>query len=172
MVRSAHRSRRHGSQGFALPVAVTGAMVLLLSSGSLQMLALQSRTQLARQQRRLQIEDTLASAAHQQVARLATRGPCLLGVDQSQWAAAAPACPLSAEELQSLQQGQIGAETYRIAAYRPLGSDPQATSAELEMQLVGPHAWRASYRLSLAPAGSAGLQVIAVQELGLRGVGA
>lgn len=172
MLRSAHRLRRRDSQGFALPLAVAGAMLLLLSSSSLQMLALHNRSQLARQQRRLQIEDTLASAAHQQIARLGEYGSCLLGLDQAQWPSAAPDCALSAEALATLQQGQVGADTYRVAAYRPLGSEPQATGAELELQLGGSEAWRAGYRLSLAPSGAAGLRVTAVQELGLRGVGA
>lgn len=172
MWRSDHRCRRRRkSEGFALPLAVAGAMLLLLSSSSLQMLALHNRTQLARQHRRLQIEDTLASAAHQQIARLAEHGSCLLGLDQAQWSAAAADCALSAEALATLQQGQVGADTYRVATYRPLGGEAQATSAELELQLVGSLSWRASYRLSLAPA-AAGLRVIAVRELGLRGVGA
>lgn len=172
MLRSVHRRRRRDSEGFALPLAVAGALLLLLSSSSLQMLALHHRTQLARQQQRLQIEDTLASAAHQQVARLTGQGACLLGVNQTRWPEAAAGCALSAEALATLQQGQVGAETYRVAAYRPLGGEPQATGAELELQLSGSHRWRAGYRLSLAPAGPAGLQVIAMQELGLRGVGA
>ena len=92
MWRSVHRCRRRDNEGFALPLAVAGAMLLLLSSSSLQMLALHNRTQLARQHRRLQIEDTLASAAHQQIARLAEHGSCLLGLDQAQWSAAAADC--------------------------------------------------------------------------------
>jgi hypothetical protein len=170
---SCHRFGRRPGNGFALPIALGGSLLLLLSSGSLQLLALQSRVRMAEQQRQLQREDVLASAAQQQVAALATQANCLLAVDLSDWAAVAPSCGLGADQLASLQQGQVGGQGYRIAAYRPRQSAVAAPfHAELELQLIGDRPWRAAYRLGLAPAGEAAqqLRVTAVQELGLRGV--
>jgi hypothetical protein len=152
-----------------LPVALGGSLLLLLSSGSLQLLALHSRARVVDQQRQLQLEDLLASAAQQQVAALATQANCLLAVDHAQWSAVAPSCGLGEDEVAAMQQGQVGGQGYRVVAYRPTAGT--AASAELELQLTGERPWRAVYRLGLAPADapSAQLRVTAVQELGLRG---
>ena len=168
---SCHRFGRRPRNGFALPIALGGSLLLLVSSGSLQLLALQSRVRVAEQQRQLQREDMLASAAQQQVAALATQANCLLAVELADWAAVAPSCGLGADQVTALQQGQVDGQGYRIAAYRPAAA-AAPWSAELELQLTGDRPWRAAYRLGLAPAGEAAqqLQVTAVQELGLRGV--
>jgi hypothetical protein len=168
--RSQPRPLRHPRNGFALPIALGGSLLLLLSSGSLQLLALHSRVRLAEQQRQLQVEDLLASAAQQQAAALATQANCLLAVDLTQWMAAAPGCGLGADQVAALQQGQVAGQGYRVAAYRP-ASAAAAASAELELQLTGARPWRGVYRLGLTPAAQAPeqLQVTAVQELGLRG---
>ena len=168
---SCHRFGRRPGNGFALPIALGGSLLLLLSSGSLQLLALQSRVRLAEQQRQLQREDVLASAAQQQVAALATQANCLLAVELADWAAVAPSCGLGADQVAALQQGQVGGQGYRVAAYRP-AAVAAPSHAELELQLTGDRPWRAAYRLGLVPVGEAAqqLQVTAVQELGLRGV--
>ena len=169
-----HR-RAQVSHGFVLPIAVGGSLLLLLSSGSLQLLALQHRAQLAQQQRRLQIEDTLASAAQQQLAALqAAAGGCLLRLDQAQWGSAAAACALSAEQVAALQQGVVGESVhggtpYRISSYRVAAGDAGALVAQLELQLQSGRPWRGAYRLSLATTGSSGTRIAALQELGLRG---
>jgi len=162
-----HRQRN----GFALPIALGGSLLLLISSGSLQLLALQSGVRVAEQQRQLQREDVLASAAQQQVAALATQANCLLAVELAAWAAVAPSCGLMGDQLAALQQGQVAGQGYRVAAYRPQTA-MAPFSAELELQLTGDRPWRAAFRLGLAPAGEAAqqLQVTAVQDLGLRGV--
>lgn len=169
--RLAVRRQLPPSNGFALPVALGGAMLLLLSSSSLQLMALQSGMQARQLQRRHQVEDVLASAAQQQAAALQASGPCLLTVDLAQWPDAAASCGLTAEQLQALQQGQVGASAYRVTAYR-VGGDAAAASAELELQLSsgGERPWRAGYRLALDPAAAGGgLQITGLQELGLRG---
>mgnify|MGYP003342006177 CR=1 FL=1 len=51
--------------GFVLPLSITGALVLLLSSLSLQTVMLHGRTVQAAERARLQAEDQLASAAQQ-----------------------------------------------------------------------------------------------------------
>jgi hypothetical protein len=166
MPRSLLVQRRSRANGFALPVAVGGSLLILLSSSSLQLLALQGRVASARLRQRHAIEDTLASAAQQQAAALQAAGGCLLAVELEQWAAAAPACGLDA---QALQQGQLGEHRYRVSAYRVPSGGPAANTAELELQLGGERPWRAAYRLTLAPAAGEGVQITGMQELGLRG---
>jgi hypothetical protein len=168
--RALSRPLQRPRNGFALPIALGGSMLLLLSSGSLQLLALHNRARLAEQQRQLQVEDLLASAAQQQAAALATQANCLLAVDLAQWVAVAPGCGLGSDQLAALQQGQVGGQGYRVAAYRPAAAAATG-SAELELQLTGARPWRAVFRLGLAPAAQTPgqLRVTAVQELGLRG---
>lgn len=177
MPRAFHRSRRRGverccsraTRGFALPVAVGSALLLLLSSSALQLMALQSRVHQGQQQRRFQLEDSLASAAQQQAAALQLQAPCLLQLDLQQWSGAAAACNLSAAGLAQLQHGQVGQLTYRLTAYQVQGNGAGVTSAAMEVQLQGDRPWRARYRLVLAPVASGAVQITAVEELGLRG---
>jgi hypothetical protein len=61
-----------------LPLASAASLVLLLSSLSLQNLALQSRSRLRAQWLQRQQGDALASAAQQLVVQLQGRGQCLL----------------------------------------------------------------------------------------------
>jgi len=165
-----HRLHRQAQQGFALPIAVGGALLLLLSSSSLQLLALQNSAQVSRLQQRQQREDTLAAAAQQQLAALqGAAAGCLLGVDGTAWAQASSGCGLTEQQLAALQQGQVGASHYRVLAYRLNASGAGGSSAELELQLSGQHPWRAAYRVQLAPAAEGGVQITALQELGLRG---
>ena len=168
-----HRWRQQSktSSGFALPIAVGGALLLLLSSSSLQLLALHSGARVRQLQQRQQLEDTLASAAQQQAGALQSAAAgCLLGVDLPQWAAAAAGCGLTAQDLAALQQGQLGERRYQVVAYRVVTTaDAQDPHAELELQLQGDRPWRAAYRFTLAPGAAQGSQITAVQELGLRG---
>ena len=155
--------------GFALPLAVGSALLLLLSASSLQLLALQHRARLAQQQQRHQLEDLLASAAQQQAAVLQqTASGCLLTAAHDTWEMAAEACEINPEQLAALQQGQLEGSRYRLSAYRP---QPGLDSAQLELQLLDGRPWRAAYRLTLAPAaaGASGVQITGVQEQGLRG---
>jgi len=166
---------RAAERGFALPIAVAGALVLLLGSSSLQLLSLQNRAQLHRVVQRQQIEDLLASAAQQTAAALQqTGGGCLLAKAHDAWTHAAAECAIEPEVLKDLQQGQVGSSRYRLTAYQPDGHGIEASSAQLELQLLAERPWRAAYRLALVPSsdGQAALQITAVQEQGLRGVGA
>lgn len=166
---------RAAERGFALPIAVAGALVLLLGSSSLQLLSLQNRAQLLRVVQRQQIEDLLASAAQQTAAALQqTGGGCLLAHAHDAWALAAAQCAIEPAQLQDLQLGQVGNSQYRLTAYQPDGHSTEASSAQLELQLVAERPWRATYRLALVPSsdGQAALQITAVQEQGLRGAGA
>jgi hypothetical protein len=165
------QQRPRASAGFALPIAVGGALLILLSSSSLQLLALQSGARVRQLQQRQQIEDTLASAAMQQIDALQSAASgCLLSLDLVQWDAAAAACGLDGAQLAALQQGQLGQSRYRVVGYRVSASaEAEISQAELELQLQGERPWRAGYRVTLTPAVEQGVRITAVQELGLRG---
>lgn len=114
--------------GFLLPLSSTAALMLLLSSLSLQTASLQVRRQLLLQVQQRQQQDLLASTAHQLVGRLRLEHPCLLQLEVQQW----PAAPcLAGQEPQALQQGQIGEHAYRLLSWRPTG-----VGAELRLALA------------------------------------
>ena len=162
---------RPAAQGFALPIAMGASLLVLLSSSSLQLLALRNKVLVRQLHQRQQIEDTLASAAQQQVAALQAAHGCLLGVDLDQWQQAAADCQLSPAQQQQQRGGEARGHAYRVAAYRLVSRGAGTSTAELDLQLRGTRPWRARYRLRLESRAE-GLQVVAVQELGLRGVGA
>ena len=70
--------RQDGHAGFVLPLASAAALVLLLSSLSLQTLALQSRSRVRAQWLQRQQGDALASAAQHLAVQLEGPGQCLL----------------------------------------------------------------------------------------------
>uniref|UniRef100_UPI00404B26F3 hypothetical protein n=1 Tax=Cyanobium sp. TaxID=2164130 RepID=UPI00404B26F3 len=72
------RARQDAHAGFVLPLASAAALVLLLSSLSLQTLALQSRSRVRAQWLQRQQGDALASAAQQLAVQLQGPGQCLL----------------------------------------------------------------------------------------------
>jgi hypothetical protein len=90
---NAWRFPRTGSHGgFVLPLASAAALVLLLSSLSLQTLALQSRSRVRAQWLQRQQTDALASAAQQLAVQLEGPGQCLLrGASQACGAGPDPA---------------------------------------------------------------------------------
>lgn len=68
-----------------MPLALLGALILLLSGFSLQTLALHQRRQLLLEQKSAQTIDELASAAHQWAGRLYGPWRCLRDLPSSQW---------------------------------------------------------------------------------------
>jgi hypothetical protein len=72
MVQRVHPAR---DGGFVLPLSITGALVLLLSSLSLQSLVLHTRQVQAAERTRLQAEDRLASGAQRLAADFQGRAP-------------------------------------------------------------------------------------------------
>ena len=162
-------ARRSQARGFVLPVALGASLLLLLSSSSLQLLALQTRVQAGQLQRRHQIEDTLASAVQRHAAAIHVGGGCLLSQPLQQWSTAASACGLGPQQLAAAQQGQVDGQPFRVRAYTvhtPVGTAPMA---ELELQLMADRPWRAGFRLQL-DASPVGWRITGVQALGLRGV--
>lgn len=134
--------------GFLLPLATTGALVLLLSSLSLQAAVLQSRRVLMLQAQRQHQEDQLTSAAHRLGAELTGPYRCLLALPSEQWpqaaAAATAGCPagLDPAALLALLQQEHGVALSRW--------QPSPTGGELQLQL-GANGPTASWGLSLAP---------------------
>ena len=108
MVQRVHPAR---DAGFVLPLSITGALVLLLSSLSLQTLVLHTRQVQAAERTRLQAEDRLASGAQRLAADFLpapgglaapdARRPCVAGLacnGDAEWLPARPAGGLAAGE--------------------------------------------------------------------------
>lgn len=144
--------------GFLLPLSATASLLLLLSGVSLQVAALQARSQVQAGRRLRQAEDQLMSAAQHLLAE--------------------PVTPAVG------QTGQVGPVAYRLVAFdgphwdgalAAGGLQRGRAAATLELQLTAeqPRALRAAYGLELArsltPDGPGSLQLVAVRELGLRG---
>jgi hypothetical protein len=142
-----------------LPLAWSVSLLLLLSSLSLQALALQEGSLQAVRQRRRQQEDLLMTAAQRLAGRLQRRHPCLLTLADGAWAAAGCA---TADELAALRQG--------LRAYRPDPGD-QAQEGRAELLLQQGNDAAAAFALHWRRADAEGPpQLVALRELGLRQV--
>lgn len=160
-----------------LPLSLAVSLLMLLSSLSLQALALQGRSLQGVQQRRRHLEDQLLVAAQQLAGSLQRRHRCLLPLADHAWdpaapAAAAAAAPLpcvSGAALPALRQGLVGDQPWTLVSYRP---DPEQQRGELQVRLAagGPAAAFALHWDLRAPAGEAEPWLVRVQPLGLRGV--
>lgn len=139
-----------------LPLAISVALLMLLSSLSFQALALQQRAQVQLQFRQRQLEDQLQSAAHQLVGRLRRQHACLLPLPLAQWSAAP--CASSPEPL-LLPAG------IELVHYQP---SPEGAELLLRRDSGGAAAAFA-LRWSNAAAG-APVQLQRLQFRGLRGV--
>lgn len=170
-----------------LPLSLAVSFLLLLSSLSLQALALQGRSLQGVQQRRRHLEDQLLAAAQQLAGTLQQRHRCLLPLADDAWdpesrdpaAVAAPPPCVSAVELPALRQGQVGDQPWTLVRYT---ADPEQQRGELQVRLAagGPAAAFALHWELHAPAGEADPTaaepvatepwLVRVQPLGLRGV--
>ncbi|MEO1002665.1 MAG: hypothetical protein AAFX65_06080 [Cyanobacteria bacterium J06638_7] len=129
------RSRLRGHQpppdqaGFLLPLSLTVALLLMLSSLMLLTLALQSRLQAAVQRQRRLTEDQLMSAAQLWAGGVQRGCPEALALAHTRWAGetwiSAPGCA-----------GLEAGEGYRVVSYGPGGGPGQGT-AELVLELSG-----------------------------------
>jgi hypothetical protein len=145
-----------------LPLAWSVSLLLLLSSLSLQALALQEGSlQALRQRRRLQ-EDQLMTAAQRLAGRLQRQHRCLLPLAAGEWDAAGCA---TAAELGALRQG--------LRAYRPepAAGGSQALEGRVELVLQQGQEAAAAFALHWRRPDPAGPpQLVALRELGLRQV--
>ena len=117
MHRRFHPSRE---AGFVLPLSITGALVLLLSSLSLQSLVLHTRQVQAAERMRLQAGDRLASGAQRLAADFQGRLACLKAVPLTEWRLQAlrDPCP-SGLDPDALQQLWIDGQPLQLAAWTP-----------------------------------------------------
>ena len=131
--------------GFVLPLSLTGALVLLLSSLSIQSLVLHTRQVQAAERVRLQAEDRLASASQQWAAQLEGPFACLLPVASADWQIQPlPAgCPPDLDP-KALQQLEIAGETVKLLSW-----EPSTTGGVLRLQL-SPNGLQRRYGLSRA----------------------
>ena len=145
-----------------LPLAWSVSLLLLLSSLSLQALALQEGSLQALQQRRRQQEDQLMTAAQRLAGRLQRQHRCWLPLAAAAWPAAGCA---TAAELEELRQG--------LRAYQPApaSGDPQAPEGRVELLLQQGAGAAAAFALHWRRPDPAGPPVlVALRELGLRQV--
>jgi len=149
--------------GFLLPLSTAASLLLMLSSLSLQAVALQSRSQVSAGQRLRQAEDQLMSAAQHLVAD-----------------------PLTVDQLPSRvgEAGQVDSAAYRLVKVEgPSWQEPAEAGApqrgravatlELLASAEQPLPLQAAFALELmrqaAPEGLAPAQLVSLRELGLRG---
>lgn len=119
--------------GFVLPLSITGALVLLLSSLSLQSLVLHTRQVQAAERVRLQAEDRLASAAQRLAAELQGRFACLQSIPLAEWQAGTLplACPADLDP-QVLKTVTIDGQAVALLSWMP-----QPEGGALQLQLAG-----------------------------------
>jgi len=154
-----------------LPVAMGVALLLVLSSLSLQTLALQSLELAAASERLRRVKDDLAAAAHDLVGELNGGHRCLLEQPLAAWASGAAGCP-APEALTEARHLGTPSVDYRLIAWSPAAS---GTEAELVLERTagaGQPARRAAFSVALAAGGGGGaeLQAVDVRPLGLRGL--
>lgn len=153
-----------------LPLALSVSLLLLLSSLSLQALALQGGSLQAVQQRRRQQEDQLMTAAQQLAGRLQRRHRCLLALDDSRWGAAGCA---TAGELAMLRQGQAQGPWRLVRYWQEPSAEAGGEGLEGRAQLLLQQGDQAAAAFALhwrRPDPDAPPQLLAVRELGLRQV--
>ena len=128
-----HRSRPAASAGFVLPLSITGALVLLLSSLSMQSLVLHTHQVQAAQRTRLHAEDRLASAAQRLAADLQGRFACLQTLPLADWSQEliTVSCPPDLDANQLKRQWLEGQEV-QLTAW-----EPQEGGGSFQLQLAG-----------------------------------
>ena len=149
-----------------LPLSFSVSLLLLLSSLSLQALALQGRSLQVVQQRRRLLEDRLMEAAQQFAGALQRQHRCLLPRADAQWAQAGCA---QTEQLAALRQGVAGEQGWQLLHYRPQVGAEGEGQAELLLQ---PSGGGAAAAFALRFSADESPRLLAVQELGLRSAAA
>ena len=127
------RVRPVSEAGFVLPLSITGALVLLLSSLSMQSLVLHTRQVQAAERTLLRAEDQLASAAQRLAADLQGRFACLQAVPlvDGESGARPATCPAELDA-DALQQLSIDGQVIEL-----VGWSPQLIGGVVQLQLAG-----------------------------------
>jgi len=157
------------ANGFALPLAIAAALVLLLASLASQSALHQARLRNAAALGERQLEDGLASAAHGLVAQVVARYPCLLTLPLEHWPQAGSACADAVQQA-ALREGQVAALPYRLLSWQLApATEPALPSLHLELaslSTAGAPGGRAVFALDLHGDPP---RVRGLRELGLRG---
>jgi hypothetical protein len=161
---------RHPQGGYALPVVLVGAFMVLLGSLATQSTLHQARLRHASALGQRRLEDALASAAHQLVGRLVAHHPCLLTLPLAAWPGPGRACA-DAPAQEGLRQADVPALAYRLEGWQPAAA-PDGRVARIDLEIsrrvdAGDPPWRAAFALDVQGDPP---QVLALRELGLRGV--
>lgn len=133
--------------GFVLPLSVGAALVLLLTSLSVQTAALQGSVLAAAELKQRQQEDALDSAAQRVAAQLSGAYACLLPQASAAWVMPVAGCAPGLDPA-VVAAGQVGENDYRVVGWTP--------------GLVGEAARPGELRLELSDAGSQRLYALAV----------
>ena len=140
------RRPQQAQDGFVMPVAITGILVLALGSLSMQSTLLQARRGQTLSQQSQQQGDRLASGAQQLAARLQGPASCLKPLPSSQWAMEdLPLdCPVNLD-LDGLRSFSIDGEKLELLAWTP-----NAEGGEMKLQLADQSQ---AARFQLSPSG-------------------
>ena len=137
---------QHPQDGFVMPVAITGMLVLALGSLSMQSTLLQARRGQTLSQQSQQQGDRLASGAQQLAARLQGPASCLKPLPSSQWAVEELPldCPVHLD-LDGLRSFSIDGQQLELVAW-----SPSPEGGEMELQLADQSQ---AARFQLSPSG-------------------
>jgi len=140
------RRLQHRQDGFVMPVAITGILVLVLGSLSMQSTLLQARRGQSLARQSLEQGDRLASGAQRLVALLQGPASCLKPIPSSQWAVEELPleCPANLD-LDGLRSFFIDGEKLELLAWIP-----NAEGGEMKLQLADQSQ---AARFQLSPSG-------------------
>lgn len=150
--------------GFVLPLALGVSMLLLLSSLSLQTVALQGHFDQLSEAGRGRDEDALVGAAQRLVGELNLRHACLLSLPLSRWAHEGQSCASLPQ--QEALVGEAGSFGGRLLAWSPGAMEAEAL-IEAEPAVHGGIARRGVFQVVLH---TDPLRAQSPRLLGLRGV--
>ncbi len=156
--------------GFLLPLSLGAALVLLLTSLSVQTAALHGNHLAAAELEQRQRQDALDSAAQRVAAQLSGDHACLLPVASAAWIQPVPGCPSDLDPA-PLLTGQVSGENYRLLEWRPPAETVAGAGREgtLRLELDGTGAGgsrRYALAVALVEPAMPVLHVVSVRGMG------
>ncbi|MCP9840787.1 hypothetical protein KBY93_09085 [Synechococcus sp. J7-Johnson] len=149
--------------GFVLPLSLGAALMLLLTSLSVQTAALQGSALAAAELKQRQQEDALDSAAQRVAAQLSGAYACLLPQASADWVMPVAGCAPGLNPAM-VAAGQVGENDYRVVGWTPALGGKAARPGELRLELSDAGSQRL-YALAVVPGDGAPL-VRSVRGLG------